>query len=407
MESGPDCRETGSGRRIHLRCKMSNRDDRRDSGYEDIYSYSDDSLRKNASGGREPAPGGEIDRYNYVDRDVYSSSGKRSRSAGADRKRGGRVKRFFRVLFTLLILLVLCGAADSALLYSRLDRAGSATGAQMAKYAAQPAAAPAWDVKSAWNVTNVLLIGVDRNGDGSDGRSDSNMLISVNHSTRELHMVSFLRDTYLDIPTVGKNKFNAAYASGGPALTMQTLENNYRIGIDQYIEVDFSSFSKIIDEMGGLDVPMSKAACDAENLNMGSHLKAGTNHLDGKLCLYYTRIRDAADEHGHDDYGRAGRQRQVIQLIISKMKHMDPISVSKILYDYFPYVKTNLSYPDFMSLAFTGATISGYKTEPMQIPAEKMFTEASVPGIGSVLKPDLEKNCALLRATLYGSTANH
>ena len=376
---------------------MSNRNDYRNSDFEDIYSNS----------GGEPDYNQEPDRYNYVDRDVYSRSGRRGAPPRAERRQGGRVKRFFGVLLSLLLITAVCAAADSVLLYSRLNRSGSAGSAQTAKYAAQPAGAPAWDIKSAWNVTNVLLIGADRNGDGSDGRSDSNMLISINNSTRELHMVSFLRDTYLEIPTVGKNKFNAAYANGGPALTMQTLENNYRIGISQYIAVDFSSFSKIIDEMGGLDVPMSQAACDAENLNMGSHLKAGTNHLNGKLCLYYARIRQAADEHGHDDYGRAGRQRQIMQLIIQKMKRKDPISVSKILYDYFPYVKTNLSYPEFMRLAFTGAMVSGYKTEPMQIPAENTFTEASVPEIGSVLKPDLEKNCALLRTTLYGSAAGH
>lgn len=376
---------------------MSNRNNYRDSDFEDIYS--------NSSG--RPDRNEEPDRYNYVDRDIYSASGRRNASPRAERRQGGRVKRFFGVVLSLLLIAGVCAAADSVLLYSRLNRSGSAGSAQTAKYAGQAAGAPAWDVKSAWNVMNVLLIGADRNGDGSDGRSDSNMLISINNSTRELHMVSFLRDTYLDIPTVGKNKFNAAYANGGPALTMQTLENNYRIGVSQYVAVDFGSFSKIIDQMGGLDVPMSQAACDAENLNMGSHLKAGTNHLNGKLCLYYTRIRQAADEHGHDDYGRAGRQRQVIQLIIQKMKHMDPISVSKILYDYFPYVKTNLSYPEFLRLGLTGATISSYKTEPMQIPAENTFTEASVPGIGSCLKPDLEKNCALLRTTLYGSTAGH
>lgn len=377
---------------------MSSRNNNRNSGFEDIYSN---------SGGGEPDHIPEIDRYNYIDRDIYSRSGRRDTPPRAERGQGGHVKRFFGVLLSLLLVAAVCGAADSVLLYSRLNRSGSAGSPQTAKYAAQPAGAPAWDVKSAWNVTNVLLIGADRNGDGSDGRSDSNMLVSINNSTRELHMVSFLRDTYLEIPTVGKNKFNAAYANGGPALTMQTLENNYRIGISQYIAVDFSSFSKIIDDMGGLDVPMSQAACDAENLNMGSHLKAGTNHLNGKLCLYYARIRQAADEHGHDDYGRAGRQRQIMQLIIQKMKRKDPVSVSKILYNYFPYVKTNLSYPEFMRLAFTGATISGYKTEPMQIPAENTFTETSVPGIGSVLKPDLEKNCALLRTSLYGSAAGH
>lgn len=353
----------------------------------------------------------EIDRYNMVDRDIYSDSARQPSVRRKRRKKGGCLKK----LFTLLLVVTLAAAGGGFLYFhllaSRLNRS-DVTSSQLANYTQLPSDAPAWSVKSDSSVMNILLLGVDENEDGSDGRSDTNMLMSVDSKSKTIRLASFLRDSYLEIPTVGKNKLNAAYANGGVALTMQTLENNYRVNIDQYVSVDFNSFAAVIDKMGGLDIPMSKAACQAENENMGSHLsypaageKTITHHLNGKLCLYYARIRYASDSFGSNDYGRTARQRQVVELMIKKMKSMNLVSANKIIYDYLPYVKTNLSDSQLLYLASIGASLSGYKTETMQVPAANTFDDTvSVKGIGKVISLDLEKNCALLREFLYGET---
>lgn len=369
----------------------------------DVYSSSRYPGRTAAPSGRDRGSSydpDELDRYNYVDRDVYSGAAPRRRTV---KKKGG-AKRFFKTLLVLVLVLALGGFLYFNVLASRLNRPGNADSAALAGYVQQPSGAPSWNVASDGSVKNILLIGADENEDGTDGRSDSNMLVSVDGSTKQVRLVSFLRDTYLQIPTLGKNKLNAAYSKGGPALTMQTLENNYRVNIDKYVSVDFDSFATLIDKMGGLDVPMSEAACEAENENMGSHLKAGTNHLNGKLCLYYVRIRHATDDFGHDDYGRAARQRQVMQLIIQKMKS-NPILATKAMYDFLPYVKTNLDNSELAYLV-SFLAVSGGKTQSLQIPANNAFTTKSVKGIGDVLVPDLEKNSALLRQFLYGSSAD-
>ena len=384
------------------------------------------SARHTAQSGRRPArqaPQGRqnrgvsydpdsADRYNYVDRDIYSSSSARRRSAEAGRRKPPKKKRgcahkFFLSLF--VILLVACGGGFLYfhIMASRLNRAGNVTSAALAKYVQQPAAAPSWDVKSEQGVMNVLLLGVDENKDGSDGRSDSNMLVSIDSKNKKLRLVSFLRDSYLEIPTRGKDKLNSAYANGGVALTMQTLENNYRVDISRYVSVNFNNFAAVIDKMGGLDVPMSASACKQENENIGTHFKKGTNHLNGKQCLYYARIRNASDDFGHDDYGRASRQRQVVELMIAKMKTMNLLQSSTILYDYLPYVKTNLSDGELACLASVGATISSYQTETQQMPAPGTFDDQkSVAGIGKVITLDLEKNCQILRAFLYGGASS-
>jgi LCP family protein required for cell wall assembly len=351
----------------------------------------------------------EIDRYNVVDRDIYSDSSMRQRSRRGRRKKGGGCLKKF---FTLLLVVALAAAGGGFLYFhlfaSRLNRS-DVTSSQLANYVQLPSDAPAWSVKSDSSVMNILLLGVDENEDGSDGRSDTNMLMSIDSKSKTIRLVSFLRDSYLEIPTIGKNKLNAAYANGGVALTMQTLENNYRVNIDQYVSVDFENFAAVIDKMGGLDVPMSKAACRAENENMGSHLtypaagkKTITHHLNGKLCLYYARIRYASDSFGSNDYGRTARQRQVVELMIRKMKSMNLVSANKIVYDYLPFVKTNLSDSQLLYLASIGASLSDYKTETMQVPAPNTFDDQkSVKGIGKVVSLDLEKNCTLLREFLY------
>ena len=104
--------------------------------------------------------------------------------------------------------------------------------ADTSQYEEIPESAPAWDVALDEKVTNILLIGADRNSDGSNGRSDTMMLMSIDARNKKIRLVSFLRDIYLDsIPTVGGERLNAAFAYGGPALTMQTIENYFRINV--------------------------------------------------------------------------------------------------------------------------------------------------------------------------------
>lgn len=360
----------------------------------DIRSHSGTSYRRTGN----PYDTEEFDRYNYVDRDIYSSSkhmkqSSRKRGRNRRKKRGG-FKRFVLGLLSLILIVSLAAIGYALFMFSRLDRsdAGDTTA-----YVQQPSAAPAWSVKSDSNITNILLIGIDQNEDGTDGRSDTNMLISIDNKTKTIRLISFLRDTYLEIPTVGKSKLNAAFAHGGPALTMQTLENNYRINIDKYISVNSDNFAAIIDKMGGLDINMDQALCDAENRNMGSNLKPGVNHLDGRLALYYARIRET-----DSDFGRTGRQREVVELMIKKFRSMNPLEANQIMYEYLPYVKTNLSDPELLYLASIAGSVANYPMKTMHVPNDGTYTEKNIKGVGAVLDPDLKENSRLLREFIYG-----
>ena len=112
------------------------------------------------------------------------------------------------------------------------------------------------DIASDGDVYNILLIGSDTRN-GWYGNSDSMILASINSQTKTIYMTSFMRDLYANIPNVGIRKLNSAYAVGGGPLLVSTIESNYRIDIDNYASVDFSSMANIIDLVGGVDLEVS------------------------------------------------------------------------------------------------------------------------------------------------------
>lgn len=357
-----------------------------------------------SSRGANRRPGGEIDRYNYVDRDIYSNSDRDVySSAGSARKsspkrRPPKKKKGRKVgAIVLAVVLLLCAGiyVYASSLLSQINRDNTDANS----YVQQPSDAPQWDVLSDKQVTNILLIGTDRVQDGIQ-RSDTMMLVSIDNKNKKVKLTSFLRDLYVEIPTIGKNKLNASYSNGGAALTMQTIENNFRINIDKFVSIDVDSFAEIIDKMGGIEVNISQAEADEMNRVMDAQMSAGTNHMRGTLALYYSRIRRI-----DSDFGRTGRQRQVISCMVDKLKSKNPIELSSLLHDYMGYVTTNLSNGEMLSLAANAVGIMSYPMETLHMPETGMYEDKRVSGIGDVLNPDLEANSKALREFIYGTDA--
>ena len=295
---------------------------------------------------RPPASDEDIDRYNYVNRDIYSSSKKSKKNGGGDdlppRKKKKKAKKIIIAIICVVVAIIIGVVAFVAIMLSRINYKPVDT----TSYVEQPSDAPTWDVISDNAITNILLLGVDRSEDGTAQRSDTMMLISINSKTKNLNMVSFLRDLYVEIPTAGKNKINAAYTIGsqsdvgGAGLTMQTIENNFRINIDHYVEIDFENFINLIDAMGGIDIEMTQDEVDyMSSWYYGEYgqpisLQVGMNHLDGKGALTFARIRKL-----DSDFGRTGRQRQVMIAIFDKFKTLNPAQMTSVFYNYAHILK--------------------------------------------------------------------
>ncbi len=147
-------------------------------------------------------------------------------------------------------------------------------------------------------------------GSSEGRRTDSIILVHTPSGGGKPALVSVPRDSYLEIPGEGRNKVNAAFAIGGPALLVETLEAATGIPIDGYVEIGFGGFADVVDSLGGVEVCLPKAIAD-EKAHID--LPAGCQTLDGANSLGYVRAR-YSDPRG--DLGRAERQRQFLGAVM-------------------------------------------------------------------------------------------
>ena len=251
------------------------------------------------------------------------------------------------------------------------------------------------DVMHSENVLNILLVGQDRRPGESRARSDTMILCSFNKSTKELTLVSFMRDMYVSIPGYSAHKMNSAFAWGGFSLLNETLQQNFGIVTDGAFAVDFSAFTSVIDLIGGVDVYLTST--EANYINSGRYSQ-GINHMDGEDALTYARIRNI----GNGDFGRTQRQRNVINAVFEKCKSMSLVQLNNLLEQVLPLLSTNMEKSTIMSYAAELLPmVAGIKmNENVQIPADGTWSYAWASEM-SILKTDFEANRQLLWEKLY------
>lgn len=184
-------------------------------------------------------------------------------------------------------------------------------------------------------ITNILVMGVDDYQPNDPGRSDSMMLVSVDTRHKKLKLTSFMRDMYVAIPGHNSNRLNVAYSTGGPQLSVTTIEANFGTDIDRFVLIDYASFAKIVDKLGGVTMTITKGEANLINTyskDSRRNLTAGTFLLSGKQALYYSRIRAIGD-----DFERTERQRKVFSSIVAKFKTASLGTINQALYDVLPW----------------------------------------------------------------------
>lgn len=159
----------------------------------------------------------------------------------------------------------------------------------------------------------VLLMGSDKREGDTTSRSDTLMVAFVDLYEKEIRLLSMPRDTYVTIPTTGEQtKLNHAYAYGGVELAKQTIEYNFGIDCEYYMDVDFQGFIDIIDALGGVTVDVPYDMVYEEE---GINLEAGVQKLDGNKALQFCRFR--GDSRG--DLGRIERQQAFLVALKESM----------------------------------------------------------------------------------------
>lgn len=169
-------------------------------------------------------------------------------------------------------------------------------------------------------VKNILLLGCDKEQDNTQ-RTDAIMLTSLNTKTNKIKLLSFQRDNYVEIPgRKNKGKLNSAYSYGGAELVIQTIQNNFRIKIDDYIEIDMDGFFAVTEKLDKLTLTITKAEADYINERTKGDLAPGTVDLTPKQALVYVRARKVPGSSG--DFGRTERQRKALSAISSELADM-------------------------------------------------------------------------------------
>jgi LCP family protein required for cell wall assembly len=177
----------------------------------------------------------------------------------------------------------------------------------------------------------ILVIGTDQrpagtheagaNTSDTGSRSDTLMLWRIGGGTSR--RLSIPRDTVASIPGYGLNKINAAYAFGGPALTIKTVEQFTGVKINHVIVVNLANFPKFIDSIGGIDVTTGRICSEisggAKNGGFSLFLKPGSHHLTGIQALTLARTRENRCNAASTDLTREGYQQKILNGIKSQL----------------------------------------------------------------------------------------
>lgn len=259
-------------------------------------------------------------------------------------------------------------------------------------------------------VFNILLLGEEAIGSGtSRGRTDVIIIATLNTNTKEVKLASIMRDTLVQIPGYKDNKINSAYEKGGLDLLYEVISLNFNIHLDGCVLVNFESFEKIIDELGGLEITLTQG--EAKYLNTTNYIsnpayrnvKAGKQFLNGNQVLGYSRVRKRATVTGNNnDYGRTDRHRIVLNAIFDKYKTKSKVELATIMLKLLPMITTDIGAENFELLLNSFIETGTMDMQQLRIPADGAFNDrAKVRGM-FVLIPDLEKNVDILHNFIFG-----
>jgi len=267
---------------------------------------------------------------------------------------------------------------------------------------------------------NVLLVGTDGRdkiteqerrqyhlGGAPCHCTDTIMIVHISEDRERASVVSLPRDSYAETPphtdqTTGEHhgphpiKLNAAYAEGGPNLTVRTVESMTHVKIDHYLEVDFTSFMKTVDVLGGVKI------CTAEPLKdsyTGLDLPAGSHTLMGGQALQYVRSRHV---DGASDLGRMKRQQRFLAALIDQATSsgvlLNPLKFRDVTRAVLGSVRADKGFgtDELLDLGRAMRDFSPSSSEFTTVPIGQMGYV--VKGIGSTLKWDQAKAAKLFQA---------
>jgi LCP family protein required for cell wall assembly len=262
----------------------------------------------------------------------------------------------------------------------------------------------------------ILLLGLDyRDWSAGTGppRTDSMILVTLDPITRQAGLLSIPRDLWVEVPGFGHNRINTAYPNGeasrlpggGPGLAMQTVEDVIGVPIQFYAVVDFSTFERLIDEIGGIDVLVHAPIHIAPIGRQSIALEAKPYHFDGAEALAYARTRSGPE----GDFGRARRQQQVALAILDRVLNpgIIPTLVTRAQALYAELqsgIRTNMTLDQMIQLGWLAVQIDKASYHMGVIGPPNMVGFYNLPGGAAVLRP-VPDQIRILRDEIFTQTS--
>ena len=218
---------------------------------------------------------------------------------------------------------------------------------------------------TAEDIINILVVGQSGRAGEESRMADTTMVVSVNTFDGTITVFSVLRDSYVKLPdykghVCGRAKFTVCYGlgyqwggiAGAMEMTNICMRDNFGVEVDHNIEIDFESFTRIIDLMGGIEIELTEAEAkylNADDLYVRYDVEPGLQYLDGMAALSYARMRKAEGDND-SDIKRSARQRLVIEKLLDKVRGMSLSDLQSIANTLLPEITTTMTPGDVVSI---------------------------------------------------------
>lgn len=218
---------------------------------------------------------------------------------------------------------------------------------------------------SADDIINILVVGQSSRAGEESRMADTTMVVSVNTFDGTVTVFSVLRDSYVKLPdykghVCGRAKFTVCYGlgyqwggiAGAMEMTNICMRDNFGVEVDYNIEIDFESFTRVVDLLGGIEIELTEAEAkylNNDDLYVRYDVQPGKQYLDGMAALSYARMRKAEGD-ADSDIKRSARQRLVIEKLFEKIRGLSLTELQSVADTLLPEITTTMTPSDVVSI---------------------------------------------------------
>lgn len=303
------------------------------------------------------------------------------------KKRG---KKIFLIILAVLLVLVIGAVAAGAIYYNRMmnkmniielpedtyvyteeTEIVQETIEQTEVTEAETEATEATTVETtvpkatAEDIINILVVGQSSRAGEESRMADTTMLVSINTFDGTVTLFSVLRDSYVKLPdykghVCGRAKFTVCYGlgynwggtAGAMEMTNICMRDNFGVEVDYNVEIDFESFIRVVDFMGGVEIELTEAEAkylNEDDLYVKYDVEPGLQYLDGMAALSYARMRKAEGDND-SDIKRSARQRLLIETLLNKVRGLSLKELQGVADTLLPLITTTMTPSDVVEI---------------------------------------------------------